>query len=182
MESVLSASRMEAGAITIERSPCDLADMINEVASNYREVNPGYEIAVDVETLPASFTADVKLLRQVVSNLVSNAVKYSPEAAHVSVKATSSPDGGVEITVQDQGVGIPADELDKLFKRFFRASTSTGIAGTGIGLHMVKTIVGMHGGRIDVASEKGVGTTFTVHLPSLDDDAIINQEALSEVA
>ena len=168
MESVLSASKLEAGAIEIDLAPCNLAEMIEEVAANYREVNPTYEITADVTGLPESFILDVKLIRQVVSNLLSNAVKYSPDGSRIVVDTKSCDDGGVEIAVHDQGVGIPKEELDKLFERFFRASTSTGIAGTGIGLHMVKALVDMHGGRIDITSEVGVGTTFTLFLPRCD--------------
>jgi signal transduction histidine kinase len=182
MESVLSASRLEAGTIKMEPAPCDLAEMINEVASNYREVHPDAEITVETSALPPRFSADVNLLRQVISNLVSNAVKYSPDGASVRNSAAALGDGGVEIAVQDGGLGIPAAERDKLFERFFRASTSTGIAGTGIGLHMVKAIVDMHRGRIEVASEEGVGTTFTVYLPRSQDKSAADQEAISQVA
>lgn len=152
----------------MEPVPCDLGALITEVAGNHREVNTSYEITADVERLPDLFTADPKLLRQVVSNLISNAVKYSPEGSHVRIEAGACDDGGVEIAVTDQGVGIPAAELEKLFERFFRASTSVGIAGTGIGLHMVKALVDMHHGRTDVTSEEGTGTTFTVYLPRCD--------------
>lgn len=168
MESVLSASKLEAGAIEIAPAPCNLTEMITEVVNNYREVNPTYKIAADVTRLPELFIVDVKLMRQVVSNLLSNAVKYSPDSALIHIEAASCDDGGVEIAVRDHGVGIPAGELEKLFERFFRASTSTGIAGTGIGLHMVQALVDMHEGRIDIASEVGVGTTFTVYLPRRD--------------
>ncbi|MEM7042057.1 MAG: HAMP domain-containing sensor histidine kinase [Pseudomonadota bacterium] len=169
MESVLSASKLEAGSIEFDPAPCNLVGVIEEVAANYREVNPSYDITADVAKLPERFVIDAKLIRQVVSNLLSNAVKYSPDGAEVSIEANSCDDGGVTIAVRDQGVGIPEDELKKLFQRFYRASTSTGIAGTGIGLHMVEALVNMHDGWIDVASEVGVGTTFTVYLPKRDD-------------
>lgn len=168
MESVLNASKLEAGAIKMDPTPCDLAEIIKEVTINYREVNPSYKITTDIEDLPKRFTLDVKLIRQVVSNLLSNAIKYSPNCAHVRVDARSCDNGGVEICVVDQGVGIPADELEKMFQRFFRASTSTGIAGTGIGLHMVKSLIDMHEGTISISSEVGVGTTITVYLPRRD--------------
>lgn len=170
MESVLSASKLEAGSIEIDPTPCNLVALITEVASNYREVNPTYEISSDVTMLPERFIVDEKLIRQVVSNLISNAVKYSPDGTPINIEAKLCDNGGVQIAVCDRGVGIPEDELEKLFQRFFRATTSTGIAGTGIGLHMVKAIVDMHGGQIEVASQIGVGTTFTVYLPDRDGD------------
>ena len=104
-------------------------------------------------------------MRQVFSNLVSNAVKYSPDGTRIWVEGKVDDDGSVLIAVHDEGVGIPADEIDKLFERYFRASTSVGIIGTGIGLHMVKALVTMHGGDVNVSSVVGKGTTFSVRLP-----------------
>jgi len=175
MESVLCSSKLEAGAIEMELAPSDLAEMISEITNNYKEVNPTYDIKADVAGLPESFTVDVKLIRQVVSNLLSNAIKYSPDGTFVGIEARSCDDGGVEIAIRDKGVGIPANELEKLFERFFRASTSTGIAGTGIGLHMVKSLVDMHDGQITLESTVGVGTTFRVYLPYREIDEALDQ-------
>ena len=171
MEGVLSVSKLEAGTIQVNPTPCNFEDLITDVANTYREVNPTSKIIVNCKGLPERFIADPKLMRQVVSNLISNAVKYSPDGAQIDIEATSWDDGGIRVGVQDQGVGIPGDELDKLFKRFFRASTSAGIAGTGIGLHMTQAFVEMHGGRVDIVSEVGVGSTFTVILPRRDNVA-----------
>ncbi len=172
MESVLSAARLEAGMMKFEPESCSPTEMISDVCLNYGEINPTYRIDLDIGSLPELFLMDVKLMRQVFSNLISNAIKYSPNNPHVWVKGEASDDGAIMISVRDRGVGIPKAELEQLFARFFRASTSAGIAGTGIGLNMVKTVVEMHGGRIDVASEKGEGTTFTLHLPCLDHGCI----------
>ncbi|MEM8952265.1 MAG: ATP-binding protein, partial [Pseudomonadota bacterium] len=120
---------------------------------------------VDVSELPESYVADVKLIRQVISNLLSNAVKYSPEGERVWVSGKVTEEGDILIDVRDEGVGIPKDEVDKLFDRFFRASTSIGIAGTGIGLHLVKTLVDLHSGKVNVESTVGVGTVFSIILP-----------------
>lgn len=165
MASVLSAARLEAGSITFDPAPCELDSMIREVSENHMDVNPGHSILVDVDQLPDSFLADVKLLRQVVSNLISNAIKYSPEGERIWVSGSVTEEGRVKIDVRDEGIGIPRDELNKLFQRFFRASTSTGIAGTGIGLHLVKTLVDLHGGEVNVTSTVGVGTVFSIVLP-----------------
>ena len=120
---------------------------------------------LDIDRLPKTITADGKLLRQVVSNLLSNAIKYSPDRKRVWVTGHLDEHNDIVLSVRDEGVGIPSAELDKLFKRFFRASTSTGIAGSGIGLNLVQHMVELHGGRIDVESTEGVGSTFTVRLP-----------------
>lgn len=166
MESILSSSRLEDGRIHYEFAPCDIATLLREICGSYRELARKHRIVDDVDGLPSTITADEKLLRQVFSNLLSNAVKYSSEGTTVSLEARSSDTNEIIITVRDQGVGIPEAEVEKLFQRFFRASTSAGIPGTGIGLHLVKQFIEMHGGKINVESEKGVGSTFTVILPA----------------
>ena len=98
------------------------------------------------------------------TNLLSNAVKYSPRADRVEV-STARESGGLWLRVRDFGLGIPESELPKIASQFFRASTSSGIAGTGIGLNLVKAFVEMHGGRLDVASKVGEGSTFSIFLP-----------------
>ena len=165
MESVLSAARLEAGSISFNPAPCDLTAMIREVSDNHMDVSPSHRIVVDTDRLPDNFFADIKLLRQVISNLISNAIKYSPEGERIWVFGCLTDEGHVKIEICDEGVGIPKEEVHKLFQRFFRASTSTGIAGTGIGLHLVKTLIDLHGGKVDVSSTVGVGTTFSIILP-----------------
>ncbi len=166
METVLSAARLEAGTIAFDPEPSHPTQMIVDVCTTYRDVYPNYRIQTDLSDLPSEFYLDVKLIRQVLSNLVSNAIKYSPGGSSIWIEGKSSGDGGIDISVRDEGVGIPKAELGQLFNRFFRASTSTGIAGTGIGLNMAKALVEMHGGTIDVTSELDQGTTFSLHLPN----------------
>lgn len=166
MESVLNAARLEEGRIVYTPEPCDLAAIIGEICESYADVYPDHAIEMDIDGLPDQVIADPKLVRQVVSNLASNAVKYSPAGTTVRVSGTEDGDNGdAVVSVQDEGVGIPKAELDQLCDRFFRASTSTGIAGTGIGLHLVQHFIAMHGGRMDVNSTEGEGSRFTVRLP-----------------
>lgn len=110
------------------------------------------------------FQGDVKLLRQLLTNLVSNAVKYSPGGGRVLVRLYSK-ENNVVFTVSDQGIGIPQEDQHKLFESFERASNVGTIQGTGLGLSIVKKGVDLHGGTIAVESELDVGTTFTVSLP-----------------
>lgn len=165
MESVLSASRLEAGTVKYQPVATDINEVIDEVCANHREVDSKHEIIVDCAQLPRQLCIDATLMRQVLSNLISNAMKYTPNGTRVWVDGVVTDDEEVAISVRDEGQGIPADELEKLFDRFFRGSTSTGIIGTGIGLHMAQAFVDLHGGRIDVVSKEGEGTTFTVYLP-----------------
>jgi two-component system sensor histidine kinase SenX3 len=110
---------------------------------------------------------DETLLTAAVHNLIANAIQYSPEGAHVGIGVRDS-DGVVEIAVTDQGVGIPEDELDRVFERFFRVdpARSRHTGGTGLGLSIVKHVVQNHGGDIRVWSQQGRGSTFTIRLPS----------------
>ncbi len=165
MESVLNAAHLEEGRIAFQPERCQLIDLINELCGSYGEINPDRTIHRDIDALPEEVIVDPKLLRQVISNLLSNANKYSEGGTAIWITGHfESPDEWA-ISVRDEGVGIPAGELDQLFQRFFRASTSTGIAGSGIGLHLVQHLVGLHQGRIEVESAVNEGTTFTAYFP-----------------
>ena len=165
MESVLAAARLEDGRIKLELSRCALVDLVTEVSSSYRDLYPDREINLDLNELPSEIIADSKLLRQVISNLLSNAIKYSPDQVCVWLRGFVDECGYAVISVRDEGVGIPQVEQAKLFDRFFRASTSVGIAGSGIGLHLASHLVQMHRGRLEFESIEGRGTTFYIRLP-----------------
>jgi signal transduction histidine kinase len=166
MESVLNAARMEDGRIQFQPAAFDLKDMVADICRSYGDIDSSHDIDMDLDGLPEACYGDVKLLRQVVSNLLSNAIKYSPEKTTVFVRGNQTEEGGSAISVRDEGVGIPSDELEQLSERFFRASTSVGIPGTGIGLHLVKQFVALHDGDMAVKSVVGQGTTFEIRLPA----------------
>jgi signal transduction histidine kinase len=107
---------------------------------------------------------DEKLLGHILTNLLSNAMKYSPKGGTIRFDLISTSDSAV-FRIQDTGIGIPVQDLDKLFESFRRASNVGTIPGTGLGLAIVKKCVDLHRGKIAVESELGVGTTFTVTLP-----------------
>lgn len=164
MESTLSAARLNAKKLSVQIADCDITKLVESVCLRQQEISPHHQIDYIISDLPKSIQADKSKVDQVLTNLLSNAVKYAPDAPFITVKAYK--DGtDVVLSVQDDGLGIDEDEIPKMFEQFFRAKTSTGIAGTGIGLHIVKQIVDHHGGTISVESEVGVGSTFTVRLP-----------------
>ncbi len=166
MESVLNAARLEEGRITFEPQVCDLIAIVREICESYHDVYPSHEFNVDIDHLPDQITADPRLLRQVVSNLISNAVKYSPKDTRIWIRGEwYYGNDALRLSVQDEGYGIPESELSRLCDRFFRASTSTGIAGTGIGLHLCQHFVALHGGTIKIESIEGQGSTFTLCIP-----------------
>ena len=107
---------------------------------------------------------DEKLLRQILNNLLTNAVKYSPEGGPVLFNLICDREAAV-FSIQDRGIGIPLEDQEKLFESFHRATNVSTIPGTGLGLAIVKKSVDLHGGKITVKSAVGVGTTFTVTLP-----------------
>ncbi len=164
IEGVLSSACLEAGQIGFEPVSLDLKSLIKDACDNQQDLSQRHVINVDIDSLPDSFLGDTKLLQQIVVNLLSNAVKYAPENEKIEVTGTTK-DGYALVAVRDYGRGIPTDELPHLFERFFRASTSTGIVGTGIGLNLCKSFAEVHGGDILVDSIEGEGSIFTVKLP-----------------
>ena len=142
----------------------DRAAEVREVCKRQQVIAQRHRFELDVDGLPAQVDGDAALIDQALTNLVANAVKYSPEGGRVLVRGWCE-DGHARIAVTDEGVGIPAAELPRLFQRFFRARTSTGIAGTGLGLHFVARLMRMHGGAVAVESVEGKGSTFTLTLP-----------------
>ncbi len=166
IDSTLSVSRIESGAIDLEVEACDFAALLKDICQRQQDISKKHEINLVIADLPASVSIDGKRMDQVFTNLLSNAVKYAPDAPKIDVKA-GTVGQNIVVSVRDFGVGIPKDELPKLFEKFFRASTSTGIPGTGIGLHLVKHLIELHQGTITLDSIEGEGSTFSVTFPIL---------------
>jgi PAS domain S-box-containing protein len=164
MESTLMAARMEEGKIKVDIGPCDIGKVVQEVCARHQDIAQTHVIAYELVDLPETIQADTSSIEQVLTNLLSNAVKYAPGAPDIEVMAATSGDQ-IVISVRDHGIGIDQDDLPSIGERFFRAKTSTGIAGTGIGLNLVKKLVEEHGGTASVESVKGEGSTFTIRLP-----------------
>jgi two-component system sensor histidine kinase SenX3 len=163
MESTLNAARLEQGEISFHLRPCELRDLISTIY----EMQPDDDqvrIELALDELPKQVLADGALLEQAIQNLISNALKYSPPSSQVLVRGHRE-GSDVVISVVDSGVGIPADEIPFITERFFRARTAEGIAGTGIGLHFVSQIMDLHGGRLDVCSTEGKGSTISLVFP-----------------
>ncbi len=181
MEGVLNVSRIEEGRIDINREMFDPAALIEKVVAGHREVDSARRIDLALADLPAAAYGDPRLLTQVVSNLVSNALKYSDRCAPVRVEGCLDGDHMV-IAVHDEGVGIPKEEIDRLGERFFRASSSAGISGTGIGLHFTRHLIDLHNGRLEVKSSEGIGSSFTVYLPQRSAEQAASARVRPDVA
>lgn len=179
MESTLTAARLQDGKIAIEICPCDIGKEVREVCSRQQDIVHTHIISCVLMDLPESIMADRGSVEQVLANLLSNAVKYSPESQTIDVKAWEE-GRQVVISVRDYGLGIDQEDLPDIGERFFRAKTSTGIAGTGIGLNLAKTLVEMHGGTLHAESVKGEGSCFTFRLPVAGPDQ--SEQATARVA
>ncbi|NKK76191.1 ATP-binding protein [Rhizobium leguminosarum] len=164
MESILASGRLETGQITLKRSEGDLKALLVACCDRQRHLSRSHVFHLDLEPIPEVLTFDRSAMEQVFTNLISNAVKYSPNAPDIHVRAQAD-EKTVEIAISDSGIGMDADDLPKLFQPYYRARSATGIAGTGIGLNVVKQVVELHGGTVEVTSELGKGTTFTILLP-----------------
>jgi signal transduction histidine kinase len=159
---------MEVGAHEYRLEGLDAAALVRAVAEEFaQEVRDhGYEVEIQVEKSLPSIRADREALNRAIWNLLDNAVKYSPDCKTVEIQASYTGDR-VAIHVRDHGLGIARNEQQRIFEKFFRASSAkaTGVRGTGLGLAMVRHIVSAHGGRLHVESQSGAGSTFTIFLP-----------------
>lgn len=160
---LLDAARLEQGKLIGEREPVDLVELAQDVAS--RETYRTHRLEVAAAG-PVVGSYDPRRIGQVIENLVENAVKYSPEATAVRIGVSQS-DGHAHVQVSDEGIGIPPEELSRVFDRFHRGSNvdDRRFAGMGLGLFICRGIVEQHGGRIWVESRVGTGSTFHVTLP-----------------
>jgi PAS domain S-box-containing protein len=165
---LLDISRIESGRIRLKLEPIDLAEIIRSVSTTMRPLIEGKDqtLALEVEPDLPPARGDHDRVVQVLTNLISNAYKYTPAGGALRVEAGRR-DGLLHVAVTDNGIGIPAEDVPKLFTRFFRVDSSLTreIGGTGLGLSIVKSIVELHGGTISVDSEPGKGSTFDFALP-----------------
>ncbi|MEN6578125.1 MAG: ATP-binding protein [Phycisphaerales bacterium] len=170
IEDILNVSRIESGLIKVNKEPASLTILIEEQMQMIRSYAEEKHITV-VGGRPIVYDQvliDKDMICQVIINLLSNAVKYTPAGGRVTIGTeVDEAAGTVRVTVSDTGVGIPADEVDRVFDKFYRVAANNKQAkGTGLGLNLVKQIVEkVHGGRVFVTSQVGVGSTFGFELP-----------------
>ncbi|WP_167730479.1 ATP-binding protein [Terasakiella sp. SH-1] len=163
MESVLVADRMEEGAIKLALEKVDLRELISAIIETQRRFVT-HRLNCEYRALPERIDGDAQMLRLVFENLVVNACKYSPDGKDIDITVWTEMDH-VYVSIRDYGIGIPKRDRNRMFERFFRASNVTGISGSGIGLNTAQNIIELHGGKITLDSQEGVGTIFTISLP-----------------
>jgi signal transduction histidine kinase len=174
---LLDISRIEAGRVTLAPQSLDLRDLAEDVLADVlrrsQEENKPMAIALDASKNLPRVQGDAERVRQVLGNLVSNAYHYTPENGQITVHITAADGNEVQVDVEDTGVGIPVEDQDRIFDRFYRGEDPLVLAtpGTGLGLAIVKQLVEMHDGRIWLRSDGvGQGSTFSFTLPAYKKD------------
>lgn len=169
---LLDLSRIEAGKVTLNETAIRVADLVEECLALLEQKIANGKIQV-VQTIPTDcpdLWADERLIRQILLNLISNAVKFTPPSGRVSISATlgATPEDGLNVSVADTGVGISAADLKEITRPFFQAENwlVQKSEGTGLGLAIAKSFCEAHGGRLSIASSEGRGTVVTMHMPS----------------
>lgn len=169
----LDITRLESGAQQAHFAPLDAEAMIEQTLLLLEPIAAKREIKIvrNYQASQANIDADAELLARAVTNIVANAIKYSPEKTTVKIE-TSSTNEALIIFVRDDGYGIPADQLPRIFEKFYRVSRkqTAGVAGTGLGLALTREIIELHDGRIEVESEPNKGSMFKIFLPFLSEN------------
>jgi len=164
MDSLLGASQVLDGHAVFHPSEVNPGTLLRDACQAHRDATRGAVIIEEFTSLPPVITGDPKLLFHAFSNLISNAIKYSPPGSPIEVVARVE-QSWLVVQVRDRGIGIPARDRERLFERYFRGSNATSIAGTGVGLHLVAMVVSLHQGEVFAESLEGVGSRFIVRLP-----------------
>ena len=169
---LMTLAKSQSRQWRVEHRPVDLRIVTDRIHQTFQEKAAQKRLSFELtipENLPR-IKGDQEMVEQMLENLVSNAIKYTPEGGRIGMTFWPGVDEGVRIVLSDSGIGIPKDEMPRLFTEFFRASNVKNVIGTGLGLTIVKEIVDQHGGQIQVESEEGLGTTFVIYLPSASEE------------
>ncbi|MDC3955714.1 HAMP domain-containing sensor histidine kinase [Polyangium jinanense] len=166
-DDLLQATRIQAGQLELSKKPCDLCQILNDSVELYASTSPNHRISLVIPEGTLVCDLDQARVEQVLDNLIGNAIKYSPTGGEIRIAANGDGNEAV-VAVSDQGVGIEPEEIERIFEPFHRAVSTRKVAhGVGLGLSVARKIIEAHGGRVEVESRRGEGTTFRVHLPLL---------------
>ena len=165
LNSLMDISEAETGTMKLALEDVNLAELVHEVTGLYEHVADEAQVRMTTDVPRVlSLRADRTRLRQVVANLVDNAIKYTPSGGRVEIAATRA-EREVLLSVRDNGIGIPADELPRIWDRLYRGDKSRSQRGLGLGLSLVKAVVEAHQGRVEASSDPGGGSVFSLSLP-----------------
>ncbi len=174
---LLLISRIEAKQPVLRREAVPLKLLVEELLETFEPFFDDLELRLEQSLEPVTVDLDRSRFRRVLANLLDNAIKFSEAGGEVAVRLVRRGAEGV-LEIEDHGRGIPAEEIDRVFERFYRASNTLEVQGTGLGLPIVRSLIEAHGGRLEVESELGVGSLFRIVLPlSADADATTNVDS-----
>jgi two-component system phosphate regulon sensor histidine kinase PhoR len=169
VEDLLALSKIESKEFYLKWEHFPLSDLIDDVLDFVKEAAQKKKISISRSIIPSFLEAmgDRNYLEQVFVNLLDNAVKYTPEGGEISISAVEKGEREIQVSIQDNGIGIPQEDLSRIFERFYRVDKgrSQELGGTGLGLSIVKHIIQAHGGRVWAESQLGKGSTFYFALP-----------------
>jgi signal transduction histidine kinase/DNA-binding response OmpR family regulator len=175
---LLDLAKLDKGELRMIRQPVNVIELIKDIAEKFIPYSNENHQTIHVLSPPGTINAnlDADKFNKIMLNLLSNAIKYSQNAGHIEIK-TLALNGTLEITISDQGRGIPHNDIHKIFDRYFQSENNEDTAGTGIGLSIVKEFMTLHEGSVVCKSKVGIGSTFTLNFPK----AIISSEGENEV-
>ena len=166
LNTLMDISEAETGTMAIRAELTDVAGLVQQTVELYEDLADEHGLTIQAETPPGLVVPlDRNRMRQVLANLLDNAVKYTPAGGSIRIAAAAEP-GWVLLTVSDTGIGIPADELPHIWDRLYRGDKSRSTRGLGLGLSLVRAIVEAHGGEVHVSSSPGAGSRFELRLPA----------------
>jgi signal transduction histidine kinase len=164
----MDISEAETGTMQLRLEPCNLPDLIGQSVELYEDLAEERGVRIEAAAVePLTVWVDRNRMRQVLANLLDNAVKYTPHGGRIEIAARRDGPDAV-LSVSDTGVGIPPDELPHIWSRLYRGDKSRSTRGLGLGLSLVKAIVEAHRGRVDARSEPGDGSRFIIRLPAAE--------------
>ena len=169
VDNLLDAAQMDAGILRLEREPVRIERIAQRLIAHRRALVPNHLLVVEADPALPLANADPLRAEQVLTNLLDNAIKYSPAGGTVIIRIAASDDRQIAVSVSDHGVGIPPQHVARLFERFYRVESGQGTKGVGLGLYICKSIVEAHGGHMSVTSAPGEGSTFAFTLPQFVD-------------
>ncbi len=178
MSDLLDLSRIEGGALRPELDWYDVAELVETVVARMETMVSAHPLEVDVAPETGAARLDYVQIGQVIANLIENAAKYAPAGTAIRIAARRL-DGAIEVSVTDQGQGIPPSERERVFEKFYRAPHAGRAAGTGLGLAICKGLVEAHGGHIWVEDAPGGGARFAFTLPVPAPVPITGQEPVA---